>query len=127
MVKIKSFKGRKNFNFFSWYITIINHDLLIVHINVIYINDILWYVGKIYQFSIPQYKEAIYHERLSIMWTMEKCETGEPPKFMIHTQRFLRSLRDFGRYRHQHRPKCADTDRHRTGRDRQKIARDEFY
>ena len=41
----------------------------------------------------------------------------------IQLQRFLRSLRDFGR----HRPKCAGTGRITTGTDRHKIARDEFY
>ena len=50
-------------------------------------------------------------------------------------QRFLRSLRDFGR--HRHRAKCASTDRHKkaqtgagsvtTDTDRHKIARDVFY
>ena len=35
---------------------------------------------------------------------------------IIHAiqQRFLRSLRDFGRHRHRQRPKYAGTDRHKT-------------
>ena len=52
----------------------------------------------------------------------------------FYIQRFLWSLRDFGRHRHQsepaptemcrYRPKCANTDRHKTAHGRSRPAQD---